>query len=47
MTLPVASCANCGQRADHHVLSVGKFLADAVAVFTHADSRFWRTFVPL
>jgi hypothetical protein len=42
-----AYCSACGQRADHHVLSIGEFLAEALEVFTHADSRFWRTFVPL
>lgn len=42
-----AYCSACGQRAEHHVLSVREFLAEALEVFTHADSRFWRTFVPL
>ena len=59
MTGPATACANCGtaltgeycsacgQRADPHVLSVREFVAEALEVFTHADSRFWRTFVPL
>lgn len=59
MSGSVASCANCGapivaaycgacgHRADHHVLSIGEFIGEAVEVFTHADSRLWRTFVRL
>jgi hypothetical protein len=40
-------CSACGQRVLHHGLSLGEFLGDAAEVITHADSRFWRTFVPL
>ena len=59
MTDPASPCANCGallsgpwcsacgQRVEHAVPPVGEFLAEALEVFTHADSRFWRTFVPL
>jgi hypothetical protein len=59
MTAAVAHCANCGaplsgpycsacgQRALHHILSLREFLAEALEVFTHADSRFWGTFLPL
>jgi hypothetical protein len=42
-----AYCSACGQRVLHHGLSVREFLSDAAEVITHADSRFWRTFVPL
>jgi hypothetical protein len=42
-----AYCSACGQRVLHHGLSVREFLADAAEVITHADSRFWRTFLPL
>ncbi len=40
-------CSACGQRALHHGLSLGEFLGEAAEVITHADSRVWRTFVPL
>jgi hypothetical protein len=42
-----AYCSACGQRVLHHGLALGEFLGDAAEVITHADSRFWRTFVPL
>jgi hypothetical protein len=42
-----AYCSACGQRVLHHGLSLGEFLKDAAEVITHADSRFWSTFVPL
>jgi hypothetical protein len=40
-------CSACGQRRVRHVLSVGEFLREAAEVLTHADSRLWRTFIPL
>jgi hypothetical protein len=42
-----AYCSACGQRVQNHVLSLREFLGEAAEVLTHADSRFWRTFVPL
>jgi hypothetical protein len=46
---PVAGlfCSHCGQRVEHHVHSLSEFLGEAAEVITHADSRVWRTFVPL
>ena len=40
-------CAHCGQRVEHQVHSLGEFMGEAAEVITHADSRVWRTFVPL
>jgi hypothetical protein len=40
-------CSACGQRVEHHVHSLPEFLGEAAEVITHADSRVWRTFVPL
>jgi len=40
-------CSACGQRIRHHSLSMKEFLHEAAEVLTHADSRLWRTFVPL
>jgi hypothetical protein len=42
-----AYCGRCGQRALHHVESLREFLGEAAEVLTHADSRVWRTFIPL
>ena len=40
-------CSSCGQRVLHHSLALGEFLGEAAEVITHADSRVWRTVVPL
>lgn len=40
-------CAQCGQRREHAVHSVSHFLREATEDLTHADSRLWRTIVPL
>ena len=40
-------CSACGQRMRPHVPSFVEFLGEAAEVFTHADSRLWRTFAPL
>lgn len=40
-------CSACGQRADHHVLTMREFLAEALEGVTHADSRLWRTLAAL
>lgn len=40
-------CSHCGQRLEHQVHSLSEFLGEAAEVITHADSRVWRTFVPL
>jgi hypothetical protein len=40
-------CSHCGQRLEQHVHSLTEFLGEAAEVITHADSRVWRTFVPL
>src|SRR3954453_15254567 len=40
-------CSSCGQRAESAAHSVGHFLHEAIEAFTHADSRLWRTLVPL
>jgi hypothetical protein len=40
-------CGACGQRLGHQVHSLSEFLGEAAEVITHADSRVWRTFVPL
>jgi hypothetical protein len=42
-----AYCSACGQRIRNHSLSMKEFLGEAAEVLTHADSRLWRTFVPL
>lgn len=36
-------CADCGQRHDPHLHSLGHFIAEAAETLTHADSRLWRT----
>lgn len=46
-TLTDDFCAHCGQRREHQVHSLAEFLGEAAEVITHADSRVWRTFVPL
>jgi hypothetical protein len=40
-------CGRCGQRVEHHLHSLREFLGEATEVLTHADSRVWRTFIPL
>jgi hypothetical protein len=40
-------CSACGQRIRQHVPSLLEFLGEAAEAFTHADSRLWRTVVPL
>jgi uncharacterized protein DUF3667 len=40
-------CSHCGQRLQHQVHSLPEFLGEAAEVITHADSRVWRTFMPL
>ena len=40
-------CSACGQHVRQHVPSLVEFLGEAAEVFTHADSRLWRTFEPL
>jgi hypothetical protein len=40
-------CGHCGQRLEHRVHSLSEFMGEAAEVITHADSRVWRTFVPL
>jgi Protein of unknown function (DUF3667) len=47
MPLSGPYCSACGQRVLPHGLSLKEFLGDAAEAITHADSRFWRTFVPL
>jgi len=46
---PVADrfCSHCGQRVELQVHSLSELLGEAAEVITHADSRVWRTFVPL
>jgi hypothetical protein len=46
---PVAGayCYRCGQRFEHHLLSMREFLNEAAEVLTHADSRLWHTMVAL
>ena len=40
-------CGHCGQRVDHHLLTLREFLGEVAEVLTHADSRLWHTLVPL
>lgn len=40
-------CAECGQRDERHVHTVGHFMHEAFEGLTHADSRLWNTLVPL
>lgn len=40
-------CPACGQDTDARVHSLGHFLSEATEVLTHADSRVWRTLLPL
>lgn len=40
-------CSACGQRHEHEVHSFSHFLREATEDLTHADSRLWRTIVPL
>ena len=40
-------CSACGQRVENHLQSLWDFLAEAAEVFTHADSRLWRTLAAL
>jgi hypothetical protein len=40
-------CGACGQRVEQHLHSLWEFLAEAAEVFTHADSRLWRTLAAL
>ena len=40
-------CGACGQRFDTEAHSLGHFVGEATEVLTHADSRLWRTIVPL
>ena len=36
-------CSTCGQRVEDHINSFLDFLGEFAEVFTHADSRLWRT----
>lgn len=36
-------CANCGQKHQPEILTLGHFLGEAFEDITHADSRVWRT----
>ena len=40
-------CSACGQSAEYHLHSLWDLLGEAAEVLTHADSRLWRTLVPL
>src|SRR5579883_640995 len=40
-------CGACGQRHVHALHSIGHFLRESAEDLTHADSRLWRTIVPL
>lgn len=40
-------CAECGQRDERRVHTVGHFMHEAFEGLTHADSRLWNTLVPL
>jgi hypothetical protein len=40
-------CAECGQRHEHAIHSIWHFLRESTEDLTHADSRLWRTIVPL
>jgi hypothetical protein len=40
-------CVDCSQAADVHVPSTRELLHEAMEGLTHADSRLWRTLVPL
>jgi len=42
-----AYCSACGQRIEHRALSMTGFIGEAAEVLTHADSRLWRTIMPL
>jgi hypothetical protein len=46
---PVAGkyCSACGQSVEYHLHSLWDLLGEAAEVLTHADSRLWRTLVPL
>jgi hypothetical protein len=40
-------CSACGQSTQFHLHSLWDLLGDALEVLTHADSRLWRTLLPL
>lgn len=40
-------CSACGQSVEYHLHSLWDLLGEAAEVLTHADSRLWRTLVPL
>jgi len=40
-------CVECSQAADVHVPTTGELIHEAMEGLTHADSRLWRTLVPL
>jgi hypothetical protein len=40
-------CSACGQRADHGLPTVAHLLGETVEMLSHADSRLWRTLLPL
>jgi len=40
-------CANCGQRADVHILSTRELVHEVLEGLTHSDSRLWRTLLSL
>lgn len=40
-------CSHCGQRVEPHIHSLWGFMSEAAESITHADSRVWRTLVPL
>jgi hypothetical protein len=40
-------CSACGQSVEYHLHSLWDLLGEAAEVFTHADSRLWRTLAPL
>lgn len=40
-------CSACGQGTEFHLHSLRDLLGDAFEVLTHADSRLWRTLLPL
>jgi hypothetical protein len=58
-SVPTARCKNCGaallgrycvecsQAADVHLPTTGELIHEAMEGLTHADSRLWRTLVPL
>jgi len=45
--LPGEYCANCGQRHEPHVHTLGHFAGEAFESISHADSRLWRTLLYL